>query len=281
MTQSRTVWLTSIAMFAFAGNSLLCRAALHDGSLDAGTFAMVRTVSATLTLVIWLAFTGRIRSLASFDWPIAAALALYMATFTFAYLELSTGVGALLLFGFAQLTMLGSGLLAGERLSGAGWFGVLLAIGGLFSIVAPTLSDTPTVAALVMAVAGIAWGIYSLLGRAADNPIEATAISFVYALPVVVVFSVPLVDVAAMTATGLAFATISGVVTSAVGYVIWFAALPRLRQTTAGTAQLSSPVLSALAGIVFLAEPLSIELLLASVATLGGIALVLTRRDAN
>ena len=279
MKRSNTLAFTAVAMIAFASNSLLCRAALHDASIDPATFAFVRTLTAALTLAGWLVIQGRPRP--RFSGPIVIALAVYMAPFTFAYLDLTTGVGALLLFGFAQLTMVGTGIVAGERPTARVWLGIGLAIAGLVFLVAMSETEATTIAALAMGVAGIAWGAFSLAGRAAADPIEATAASFFYALPLIAAYTVPFAEFTTLTSRGFWLAAVSGIVTSGIGYVVWFTAMRQLARTEAGTAQLSIPILAALGGTILLAEPLGSVLIFASIATLGGIALVLRPAASN
>jgi drug/metabolite transporter (DMT)-like permease len=265
-------------MLAFAGNSLLCRLALGQELLDAATFATVRVVSGAVLLgaLAWRGTPPAERL--AFDWRTVPALAAYMVCFSFAYLSLAAGTGALLLFGAVQLTMFAAALRAGERLSGLAWFGVALAVCGLGYLVAPGLTAPEPVGALLMTVAGVAWGVYSLLGRGSANPLRATALNFAGSVPVVAVVSLLALRGFHGTWRGLLLAVTSGAVTSGLGYVVWYAALRHLSSARAATVQLSVPVIAALGGVALLAEPITGRLLLASVATLSGIAIVLAVR---
>lgn len=272
---SRVVALTSLAMLAFAANSLLCRLALQQASIDPATFASVRLASGAL--VLWAVVRWRATGTppARPDWIAAAMLWLYVAAFSFAYVTLSAGTGALILFGAVQLTMFGVGLARGERFATLAWCGLVLALGGLVALVAPGVAaPTPTGAAL-MAVAGIAWGVYSLRGRHAGEPVAATASNFLRATPMALLLSVLLASAFHATPAGIAWAIASGALTSGLGYVLWYAALPHLGAMRAATVQLSVPPIAALAGVVLLGEALTPRLLLSSAAILGGIALVL------
>jgi drug/metabolite transporter (DMT)-like permease len=277
-TSLGAIALTSIAMLAFAGNSLLCRLALGQGLIDAASFTTVRVVSGAVLLgaLAWRSASpaGRI----AFDWRTVAALSAYMVCFSFAYLSLAAGTGALLLFGAVQLTMFAVALRAGERLATRAWFGVALAVFGLAYLVAPGVTAPEPAGASLMTVAGIAWGLYSLLGRGNAHPLRATALNFIGSVPVVAVVSLLALRGFHGTWQGLLLAVISGAVTSGLGYVVWYAALKHLTAARAATVQLSVPVIAALGGVVLLAEPVTLRLALASVLTLGGIALVVGGR---
>lgn len=272
--------LTLAALCAFAGNSLLCRAALRDTTIDASSFTGVRIAAGALTL--WLLLLARDRGSHSptrfGDWTSAAALFAYAAAFSFAYLDLAAGTGALLLFGAVQVTMISRGLMLGERFAAQQLIGFALALGGLLALLLPGVSAPPLQAALLMVSAGIAWGIYSLRGRGAKDPTAVTAGNFLRALPMAAGLSLLMIGHARLDLAGTLYAIASGALTSGLGYAIWYAALPSLRATTAATVQLSVPVLTALAGVVLLAEPISLRLLLCSVAVLGGVAMVVLWR---
>lgn len=272
MSPARLVLCTVLALVAFAGNSLLCRAALAHGGIDAASFTLVRLLSGATVLAVLVRFraSGNGRG----DWRSALALFAYAAAFSFAYLQLTAATGALLLFGAVQATMIARGLWTGERLRSPQWCGLLLACGGLVGLVLPGLSAPPFSGALLMLGAGMAWGVYSLRGRGAGDPLRVTAGNFLRAVPMAVLLALLLMDRASMTPAGVGYAVLSGALASGMGYAIWYAALPFLRATTAATVQLCVPVIAALGGVVLLGEPLTLRLLLASVAILGGIALV-------
>lgn len=272
----RVVGLTTLAMLAFAGNSLLCRLALKDAHIDAATFTAIRLGSGALVLAI----VARLRrgTEGKGTWPSALALFAYAAAFSFAYVTLTTATGALILFGAVQATMIGHGIWKGERLRPAQTAGLVLALGGLTGLLLPGLSAPPLGGALLMLAAGMAWGVYSIRGRGAGDPTKVTAGNFMLAAPLAVVLVLVLPSVPAPDIRGVILAIASGAVASGVGYVIWYAALPSLRPASAATVQLSVPVLAALGGIVLLGEPLTLRFVLASAAVLSGIALVVRRR---
>ena len=283
MSPARTFVLTALAMTAFAGNSLLCRLALRNTAIDAASFTAIRLVSGAL--VLWLiARRFRRDQSGSGNWPSALALFAYAAAFSFAYRSLPAGAGALLLFGAVQATMIGWGLWSGERLRAPQLAGLALALGGLSGLLLPGVSAPPLGASVLMMGAGIAWGVYSLRGKGAGDPTRVTAGNFLRAAPVGVALGVLMLilEGASLDAAGFCYAVASGAVTSGIGYAIWYTALPALKATTAATVQLSVPVIAALGGIAFLGEPVTLRLVLASSAILGGIALVvLQKRAAN
>ena len=273
----RIASLTVFAMLAFASNSLLCRIALRDTSIDAASFTSIRLISGAALLAILMMGRGK-RPLAGGTWRAAAMLFAYAVTFSFAYRQLTAATGALLLFGAVQMTMLGYGLAAGERLRGLQWLGLLVALSGLIGLLLPGLAAPPLVSALLMLAAGAAWGVYSLLGRGVTDPVAGTAGNFLRAVPFTVVLSLATAAHASFDAMGILYAVVSGAITSGLGYVLWYAALPAFKAASAATIQLSVPALAALGGVLLLDEPLSLRLLIASVAILGGIALVILRR---
>jgi drug/metabolite transporter (DMT)-like permease len=273
----RTAVLTFFAMLAFASNSLLCRVALTETSIDAASFTSLRLASGALVLLVIL----RLRHVgvtSGGSWPMAAMLSAYAVFFSFAYRDLTAATGALLLFGGVQLTMMGYGLWTGERLRGAKLLGVVVAVAGLIGLLLPGLAAPPPHAALLMLAAGAAWGVYSLLGRDAGDAIAATGGNFLRAVPFAALLALAATGHESVDRMGVLYAVLSGAVTSGLGYVLWYAALPGLRATSAATIQLSVPAIAALGGAVLLAEPITARLLLASVAILGGIALTIHRK---
>ena len=273
-----TAFLTAIAMIAFAANSLLCRMALGAGLIDAASFATVRVVAGATVLTLIAVPRWRARGREKAD-PIAVvSLFLYMTFFSFAYLSLAAGTGALILFGAVQLTMLSAALQGGEHFSWLSWVGLALALLGLVYLLSPGLAAPDPQGAVLMIIAGIAWGIYSLRGRRTADPLGATANSFIFSVPLVVVVSLfALADVQA-SPRGVGLAIASGAIASALGYVVWFAALGGLTATRAATVQLSVPIIAAFGGVVLLSEDVTVRLLIASAATLGGIWIVLAQR---
>lgn len=271
----RTVALTVVAMLAFAANSILCRLALAQGAIDPASFTLVRIASGVATLWLILVISGRAGAVGG-SWRAGFALFAYAAAFSFAYISLSAGAGALLLFGAVQATMVTTGLARGERLAPMQWLGFAAALGGLAALLAPGVSAPPLVGACLMLSSGVAWGAYSLLGRGATDPLAATGGNFLRALPM----AVALLAIAAIAglkgdATGIAYAILSGAVASGLGYSIWYAALPGLSQAQGASVQLSVPVITAIAGTLMIGEAITPRLALSSLAILGGIGLVI------
>jgi drug/metabolite transporter (DMT)-like permease len=302
-TFARTLGLTVVAMLAFAANSLLCRLALQHGAIDAASFGSVRLASGALALGLILLWRHRANAADATgpsnaanaanaagaasaparptpDWWAAAMLWAYVACFSFAYLSLSAGTGALILFGCVQLTMFAAGLRAGERFGPRAWGGFVAALAGLVYLVSPGLAAPPLLGALLMAAAGVAWGLYSLRGRRAGDPLVATGANFLRATPMALALSALSLSAFHASGPGVLLAVLSGALTSGLGYVVWYAALRGLTALRAATVQLSVPPLAALGGALLLSEALTPRLMLASAAILGGVALVLFSRAA-
>jgi len=275
MNQFRVVLLTTVAMVAFAGNSLLCRAALRDTDIDAASFTSVRLVSGALTLWLLLALRGNPKPLASGSWGSAVALFAYAAAFSFAYGGLSAAMGALLLFGAVQATMIGIGIWRGDRPGVLQWSGFVVAFSGLVGLLLPGLSAPPVSSALLMILAGMAWGVYSLRAKGAGEPTAVTTGNFIRSVPLALLLSVVMLNQAETDTAGLVYAVLSGALASGMGYAIWYMALPLLQATSAATVQLSVPVIAAAGGVLLLGEPLTLRLMVAGAAILGGIALVI------
>lgn len=276
MTILRIATLTSLSLLAFAGNSLLCRAALQRTPIDAASFTTLRLISGAFTLWLLVQLTRRGAS-GRGSWPSALALFAYAAAFSFAYVNLPAGTGALLLFGSVQTGMIGWGLYKGERFSSLQWAGLALAITGLVGLLLPGLWAPPLGAAALMITAGLAWAVYSLRGKGAGDPLRVTAGNFVRTVPVALLMSLLFMGRAQVDTVGALYAVASGAITSGIGYAIWYTALPHLKATSAATLQLSVPVIAAVGGILWLGEAPTLRLLLASLAILGGIALVIRR----
>ncbi|KAF7963901.1 hypothetical protein AWV80_04465 [Cupriavidus sp. UYMU48A] len=267
-------------MLAFAGNSILCRLALKGTAIDAATFTLARVGSAAAALwLIQLVRHGPRGRARGGNWPSALALFAYAAAFSFAYLHLSAGTGALLLFGTVQATMTGYGLYIGERLRAWQWLGLALALGGLAWLVAPGLAAPPPGSSLLMAAAGIAWGIYSLRGRGSADAIATTAGNFARAVVPTLALALLMHAQRRLDGAGLAWALVSGALTSGLGYVVWYAVVPQLRAATAATVQLSVPVIAAAGGLALLGETMSQRLAVSAAAVLGGIALVIAGKQ--
>jgi drug/metabolite transporter (DMT)-like permease len=286
-----TIVLSALAMAAFAANSLLCRVALREGHIDPASFGAIRIAAGALVLVL-LTLTrrrhdGRAHPQVAGDWRAAAMLFAYVAGFSFAYLTLAAGTGALILFGAVQLTMFAAGFKAGERFTPAGWIGLALALGGLVLLVLPGVTAPAPFGAVLMALAGVAWGGYSLRGRGVPDALGASAANFVRALPMALLLALlfrllshfAFATRAHADAAGIALAIVSGALTSGLGYVAWYAALRGLSALRAAVIQLSVPVLAAVGGTLWLGEPFTLRLALAVAAILGGIALALRARN--
>lgn len=278
MSPARIFGLTLLSMAAFAGNSLLCRAALLHTNIDAASFTSIRIISGAL--VLWVLVQLSPGSPAGKgSWLSAFALFIYAAGFSFAYLSLPAATGALLLFGAVQATMIGYGICAGERLQKVQLLGLLLAFSGLIGILLPGLAAPPWQGALLMLSAGVAWGIYSIRGKALGDPTKVTAGNFLRAVPITMVMSLLLTDQLSVDTPGFWYAVASGALTSGIGYALWYKVLPALKATRAAVVQLSVPVIAAFGGVIILAEPITLRLAVASVAVLGGVAMVILRKS--
>jgi drug/metabolite transporter (DMT)-like permease len=274
MPQPRIMLLGALAMVAFAGNSLLCRLALRTTAIDPATFTFIRLVAGAA--ILWIIVRLR-RTRAEGSWRSGFALFTYAAGFSFAYVSLTAGTGALLLFGAVQVTMIGYGLLRGERLTSVQIVGFIAAFAGLIGLVLPGITAPPPGGSVLMTVAGIAWGVYSLRGRSTGDPTSATAGNFLRAAPFAVALSIGFIAWMRIDSSGVVYAIASGALTSGIGYVIWYAALRGLTATSAASLQLSVPVLTAAGAVLLLNETVTLRLIVASVVILGGIALVIGR----
>jgi drug/metabolite transporter (DMT)-like permease len=280
MSSTRIVALTTLAVMAFAGNSLLCRIALEKTAIDAASFTTIRLISGAI--ILWLVV--RLKNtdhLGQGNWISSFALFAYAAGFSFAYLSLPTATGALLLFGAVQATMIGYGYLKGERLVKRQTLGLMLAIGGIVTLLLPGLSTPPLTAAALMLGAGMAWGIYSIRGKGVGDPIRVTAGNFLRTVPLAVALSLLTLKGFAPDSAGVWCAVASGALASGIGYAIWYTVVPEMKATSASTVQLSVPVIAALGGSIFLAEPITLRLTLAAITILGGITLVMRGEKHN
>ena len=274
-----TALYTSLTMVAFASNSILNRLALGRESIDAVSYTTIRLIAGAVTL--WLiSFLQRnnVGSRVRGNSTSAAMLFIYAIAFSLAYLSLTAGAGALILFGTVQVTMILAALRSGERPQLLEWLGVLLALGGLVYLVVPGLEAPSLLGSTLMLLAGLAWGVYSLRGRGTGSPLADTAGNFIRAVPLIVLVRLVTLNGVELSQPGILLAILSGAVASGVGYVIWYAALRGLTATRAAIVQLSVPVLAAWGGVAFLAENISWRLILAGAFILGGIALAITGR---
>ena len=278
MPQMRLIALTALAMLAFAANSLLCRAALKDTEIDPASFTSVRLLAGAVALYIltrWRAGAGAgIKKIAG-NWTSALLLFTYAAGFSFAYIHLSAATGALLLFAAVQVTMIGYGLYHGERLSPLQVAGVITALVGLVYLLSPGLTAPQPVGSALMIMAGVAWGAYSLRAKGAADPIGVTTGNFLRAVPFTLLLSLLFIESNSLDRAGLGYAVASGALASGAGYAIWYAVLPWISASNAATIQLSVPVIATFAGALLLSEPITLRLLTASMAILGGVTMVI------
>ena len=280
----KTAALTVIALIAFAANSVLCRLALKEGAIDPSSFTVIRLLSGILMFLLLqrLLSRGPIRDAqpsTSGGWRPALFLFLYAASFSWAYVSLDTGTGALVLFGTVQLTLIGHGLLTRGKLHPLEWLGLAVSFSGLVYLLYPSLTTPGLTGFLLMTVAGVAWGLYTLAGRGSRSPLTDTALNFRRTTPFVLVFGLLSLPLLQVSTQGVLLAMGSGMLASALGYAIWYRALPHLSATVAGVSQLSVPVLAALGGVVLVGEALTLRSILAAVAVLGGILIVLLGRQ--
>jgi drug/metabolite transporter (DMT)-like permease len=279
-TALQTASLTAAALVAFAANSLLCRLALGAAQIDAASYTSLRLLSGAATLWAILALSGRSsRAKEAGSWVSAAMLYLYAIAFSFAYLTLDAGTGALLLFGAVQATMILAAFIEGHRPHVLEWVGLVGAFAGLVYLVSPDIGAPAPFGSLLMVVAGVAWGIYSLRGRASGDPVAVTAANFARAVPFAVVISLLMLPDLQITVRGAWLAVASGTVASGMGYVVWYAALKGLTTTRAAVVQLAVPVFAAIGGVLMLSEDITYRLVISSIAILGGLAVAIWGRN--
>ncbi len=282
----RTILLTTAALVGFSANSLLTRAALGAGAIDAPSFTLIRLFTGAVTLAI-LVRLGNQRVAhenkpgARGSWVAALALAGYAVAFTVAYTRIGAAVGALLLFGAVQVTMTGTGLVRGERPRQVDWIGVGLALAGLVILTLPGASAPDLLGAVLMLVAGACWGVYSLLGRASRDPLGTTAGNFARASLLALIALAAALPAAVLSWRGAWLAAASGSLASGVGYTFWYAALPALAAWRAALLQLLVPVVTALAAALWLGELISTRLLAATALVIAGVALTIRARNSR
>lgn len=271
----KTIIFTVLALIAFAANSVLCRLALGEETIDASSFTVIRLLSGAIVLLVILQFNGKKnKSTTKGSWLASIMLFLYAAPFSFAYIILDTGTGALILFGAVQITMILLSLMAGERLHVAEWMGITIAFLGFVYLVLPGV-DTPSVLGFsLMSIAGVAWGIYTLKGKGSVNPLSDTAHNFVRSIPLVLILAVIGYQTAHISSEGILLAILSGGIASGIGYTIWYIALGGLSSTQAAVVQLSVPVIAGLGGVIFISEKISLRLTISTLLILGGILMV-------
>ncbi|MDX1304669.1 DMT family transporter [Photobacterium sp.] len=278
----QTIGYTITALIAFAANSVLCRIALKDNAIDASSFTAIRLLSGVLMFLIL--FSLKAKSVTSTSekkgssWITGLMLFIYAVTFSFAYISLDTGTGALVLFGAVQLTMIIGSIAMGKKLHISEWLGIGISFSGLAYLVYPTLT-TPSLSGFVlMGLSGIAWGIYTLVGRGSADPMTDTAFNFKFTILLVLCLSLITFPMINISFDGVVLAAISGAFASALGYTIWYMALGGLSETEAAVVQLSVPVIAAIGGVLFVSESISTRLIIACILVLGGILTVLIGR---
>ena len=275
----RTLFATSLALIAFAANSILCRLSLDGQSIDAASFAIVRLLSGAVALaVICKTVSNNPPSSSEGRWSAALMLFLYATCFSFAYITLDTGTGALILFAAVQLTMIGVAVATGDRLHLMEWMGLLMAFSGFFYLVYPSVTTPSFAGFILMTLAGVAWGVYTLLGKGSRNPLSDTPRNFGFTLPLIIVLAAFTVQEAHLSPKGVLWAVLSGALASGAGYTIWYMALAGLSITQAATVQLMVPVLAAMGGWIFIGEAVSLRLAFSAAVILGGILLVMLGR---
>ncbi|MEL7211707.1 MAG: DMT family transporter [Pseudomonadota bacterium] len=272
----RLFLLVCLVMIAFASNSVLNRLALVDAGMGPASFAAIRMLSGALALAALVLLRSR-----PADWSVrpagAASLLIYVIGFSFAYVTLDAGVGALILFGGVQVTMFAGALIAREQISPQRWAGAVIAFAGLIYLMWPGGAAAPALSGVaLMTLGALGWGLYSLVGRGASDPLQDTAMNFVYATPPVLLIAFVLQD--KVNWPGTLLAIVAGALTSGLGYALWYLVLPRIAATTAALAQLTVPIIALSGGIIFLSEELTLRFAIATALVLGGIGLSLIRR---
>ena len=278
---------TIFALVAFAFNSILCRLALRGEEIDPASFTGIRLAAGAVTLIVISYFVGsphvgkglRRANIRAGSWPSAFFLFAYAICFSLAYLSLTAGTGALILFSSVQLTMIVVSLIRGERPRPLEWFGLALAVGGLVYLVFPGLASPPLVSSLLMAAAGAAWGLYTLRGKRSGDPLANTTGNFVRTLPFILLAIIPFLSQIHLSNRGVILAVLSGSIASGIGYTVWYAALKHHTATRAAVLQLAVPVITACIGVLFLAEAANTRLFIAAALILGGIGLTILSRE--
>ncbi len=276
----KTILYTTIALCAFAGNSVLCRLALGETAIDASSFTSIRLLSGIVMLVLISAVSASKSSLNKSEtskgsWRAALMLFIYAATFSYAYVSLETGTGALILFASVQITMVLVGVFSGNMLHTIEWLGLGIAFVGLIYLVLPGLATPSLFGFILMSIAGIAWGFYTLLGRTCQNPLSDTTYNFLRTLPFVIILAAVTLHNSHLSTQGVLLAIFSGAIASGAGYTIWYMALGGLSTIQAAVLQLLVPAIAALGGVIFVGEPMSLRLVLSSLLILGGILCII------
>ena len=276
----KTILLTVLALLAFAGNSVLCRLALNDNIIDAASFTSIRLFSGAIFLLLLISINvhkspQKIINIKAGSWLSALFLFIYAGAFSYAYISLDTGTGALILFGSVQVTMILSDIFKGKKLLLAEWLGLIIAFIGLIILLMPSASAPSLTGFLLMAISGIAWGFYTLAGRGSKTPLVDTTNNFLRTLPFIGLLMLLTLSNIELSNQGILLAIISGTMTSGLGYAIWYSALSGLTVKHAAIIQLSVPVIAAIGGVIFSNETINIELITSSFLVLGGVLTVI------
>jgi drug/metabolite transporter (DMT)-like permease len=276
----KTILLTVLALLAFAGNSVLCRLALNDNIIDAASFTSIRLFSGAIFLLLLISINvhkspQKIINIKAGSWLSALFLFIYAGAFSYAYISLDTGTGALILFGSVQVTMILSDIFKGKKLLLAEWLGLIIAFIGLIILLMPSASAPSLTGFLLMAISGIAWAFYTLAGRGSKTPLVDTTNNFLRTLPFIGLLMLLTLSNIELSNQGILLAIISGTVTSGLGYAIWYSALSGLTVKHAAIIQLSVPVIAAIGGVIFSNETINIELITSSFLVLGGVLTVI------
>lgn len=273
--------LTAASLIAFAANSVLTRMALADPLLDAASFTTIRLLSGSAVLMLILAYRNRRGAApAKGSWLSSLMLFIYALGFSYAYLMLETGTGALILFGMVQITMVTASLIKGQQLAKLEWLGISTAFAGFVYLVWPEVSTPSLTGVVLMSLAGIAWGVYTLRGRGSKSALADTAYNFTRTIPFLIVLVLFSINPFALSIQGVMLAVLSGAIASGLGYTLWYSVLAHLSATQAGVLQLLVPVIAALGGVIFVAEPISLRLTVSALLILGGIYWVIKAKQA-
>jgi len=277
------LFLTMLALIAFAANSILCRLALYEGLMDAGSFTAVRLMSGALMLGLIFSLRKQQQQQhnlqSSGSWLASLLLFIYAITFSYAYIALDIATGALILFAAGQMTLILAALFLGSRLSLLEWLGLLLAFSGFIYLMLPSATTPSWGGFVLMSISGVAWGFYTLMGKGSIQPLADTTSNFMRSIPMVILLMLFSFEYTHLNAQGLLYAVLSGAIASGVGYTIWYMALEKLQTIHAAVVQLLVPVLAALGGMMLLSEPITIQFIISSMIILSGILLVILQRN--
>jgi drug/metabolite transporter (DMT)-like permease len=267
--------LTSLALIAFAANSVLCRLALGNNVIDASSFTIIRLLAGAIVLFCIVLFSkGKTSTTSKGNLLSSFMLFLYAITFSFAYLSLDTGTGALILFGAVQITIIIHTLLSGNKLRPLEWLGVIISFLGFIYLISPGVSSPSIIGFVLMTIAGISWGIYTIKGQTSKNPLRDTTYNFIKTLPFITILYIATMTQSNYSTEGILLAVIAGGVTSGIGYTIWYMAIRGLSSIQSAVLQLLVPVIAAFSGVIFISEIITVRLTVSSILILGGVLIV-------